>query len=153
MEVLYMFYWCKVFQTFEGNYSGLYFSNHRCALNDGSLTSFCYGQFCLPNLVYIQHNIYKCIFTVTSFCAVLSLVETSGDPPLKATDSSATATQEGSDKQYKKVLLWNLLTFLNFVPCSAIARSLNQNLLKETNFVNVCSVLSKYLWPLMAYIS
>ncbi|XP_031715357.1 dynamin-like GTPase OPA1, mitochondrial isoform X3 [Anarrhichthys ocellatus] len=30
------------------------------------------------------------------------LLETSGDPPLKATDSSTAATQEGSDKQYKK---------------------------------------------------
>ncbi|XP_078114949.1 dynamin-like GTPase OPA1, mitochondrial isoform X3 [Sander vitreus] len=30
------------------------------------------------------------------------LLETSGDPPLKATDSSAAATQDGSDKQYKK---------------------------------------------------
>ncbi|XP_019110556.1 dynamin-like GTPase OPA1, mitochondrial isoform X3 [Larimichthys crocea] len=30
------------------------------------------------------------------------LLETSGDPSLKATDSSATATQDGSDKQYKK---------------------------------------------------
>ncbi|XP_040040143.1 dynamin-like GTPase OPA1, mitochondrial isoform X3 [Gasterosteus aculeatus] len=30
------------------------------------------------------------------------LLETSGDPPLKATDSSTAAAQEGSDKQYKK---------------------------------------------------
>ncbi|XP_074524322.1 dynamin-like GTPase OPA1, mitochondrial isoform X3 [Halichoeres trimaculatus] len=30
------------------------------------------------------------------------LLETSGDPPLKATDSSAAATQDSSDKQYKK---------------------------------------------------
>ncbi|XP_039984640.1 dynamin-like 120 kDa protein, mitochondrial isoform X3 [Xiphias gladius] len=30
------------------------------------------------------------------------LLETSGDPPLKATDSSAAATQDASDKQYKK---------------------------------------------------
>ncbi|KAM8875460.1 dynamin-like GTPase OPA1, mitochondrial isoform 3-T3 [Spinachia spinachia] len=30
------------------------------------------------------------------------LLETSGDPPLKATDSSTSAAQEGSDKQYKK---------------------------------------------------
>ncbi|XP_038571619.1 dynamin-like 120 kDa protein, mitochondrial isoform X3 [Micropterus salmoides] len=30
------------------------------------------------------------------------LLETSGDPPLKTTDSSAASTQEGSDKQYKK---------------------------------------------------
>ncbi|XP_034386140.1 dynamin-like 120 kDa protein, mitochondrial isoform X3 [Cyclopterus lumpus] len=30
------------------------------------------------------------------------LLETSGDPPLKATDSSTAATQDGNDKQYKK---------------------------------------------------
>ncbi|XP_056270472.1 dynamin-like 120 kDa protein, mitochondrial isoform X4 [Pseudoliparis swirei] len=30
------------------------------------------------------------------------LLETAGDPPLKATDSSNAATQDGSDKQYKK---------------------------------------------------
>ncbi|KAM7013258.1 dynamin-like GTPase OPA1, mitochondrial isoform 3-T3 [Tautogolabrus adspersus] len=30
------------------------------------------------------------------------LLETSGDPPLKATDTSAAATQDGNDKQYKK---------------------------------------------------
>ncbi|KAF3835192.1 hypothetical protein F7725_027750, partial [Dissostichus mawsoni] len=30
------------------------------------------------------------------------LLETTGDPPLKATDSSATAKQDASDKQYKK---------------------------------------------------
>ncbi|XP_034738453.1 dynamin-like 120 kDa protein, mitochondrial isoform X5 [Etheostoma cragini] len=30
------------------------------------------------------------------------LLETSGDPPLKATDSSTAATQDSSDKQYKK---------------------------------------------------
>ncbi|XP_054458668.1 dynamin-like 120 kDa protein, mitochondrial isoform X4 [Anoplopoma fimbria] len=30
------------------------------------------------------------------------LLETSGDPPLKATDSSTAASQDGSDKQYKK---------------------------------------------------
>ncbi|XP_053177993.1 dynamin-like 120 kDa protein, mitochondrial isoform X3 [Scomber japonicus] len=30
------------------------------------------------------------------------LLETSGDPPLKATDASAAATQDASDKQYKK---------------------------------------------------
>ncbi|XP_023257133.1 dynamin-like 120 kDa protein, mitochondrial isoform X3 [Seriola lalandi dorsalis] len=30
------------------------------------------------------------------------LLETSGDPPLKATDSSAAATQDAGDKQYKK---------------------------------------------------
>lgn len=30
------------------------------------------------------------------------LIETSGDPPLKATDSSAAVGHEAGDKQYKK---------------------------------------------------
>lgn len=30
------------------------------------------------------------------------LIETSGDPPLNATDSSATVAHEAGDKQYKK---------------------------------------------------
>ncbi|XP_032383001.1 dynamin-like GTPase OPA1, mitochondrial isoform X4 [Etheostoma spectabile] len=37
-----------------------------------------------------------------TFLKSLLSFETSGDPPLKATDSSAAATQDGSDKQYKK---------------------------------------------------
>ncbi|XP_033477780.1 dynamin-like GTPase OPA1, mitochondrial isoform X4 [Epinephelus lanceolatus] len=37
-----------------------------------------------------------------TFLKSLLSSETSGDPPLKATDSSAAATQDGSDKQYKK---------------------------------------------------
>lgn len=32
----------------------------------------------------------------------MSLTETPADPSLKATDSSGAATQDGSDKQYKK---------------------------------------------------
>ncbi|XP_076007362.1 dynamin-like GTPase OPA1, mitochondrial isoform X1 [Genypterus blacodes] len=37
------------------------------------------------------------------------LLETSGDPPLSAVDPSAAATQDGSDKQYKKGLLGELV--------------------------------------------
>ncbi|XP_044057034.1 dynamin-like 120 kDa protein, mitochondrial isoform X4 [Siniperca chuatsi] len=48
----------------------------------------------LPDLDKIGEN-----FT---FLKSLLSSETSGDPPLKATDSSAAATQDGSDKQYKK---------------------------------------------------
>ncbi|XP_019110557.1 dynamin-like GTPase OPA1, mitochondrial isoform X4 [Larimichthys crocea] len=48
----------------------------------------------LPDLDKIGEN-----FT---FLKSLLSSETSGDPSLKATDSSATATQDGSDKQYKK---------------------------------------------------
>lgn len=40
---------------------------------------------------------------MTSIRVIVSpLLETSGDPPLKATDASAAATQDPSDKQYKK---------------------------------------------------
>ncbi|XP_076581908.1 dynamin-like GTPase OPA1, mitochondrial isoform X4 [Chaetodon auriga] len=48
----------------------------------------------LPDLDKIGEN-----FT---FLKSLLSSETSGDPALKATDSSAAATQDGSDKQYKK---------------------------------------------------
>ncbi|XP_071344118.1 dynamin-like GTPase OPA1, mitochondrial isoform X4 [Trachinotus anak] len=48
----------------------------------------------LPDLDKIGEN-----FT---FLKSLLSSETSGDPPLKATDSSAAATQDASDKQYKK---------------------------------------------------
>ncbi|XP_042371973.1 dynamin-like 120 kDa protein, mitochondrial isoform X4 [Plectropomus leopardus] len=48
----------------------------------------------LPDLDKIGEN-----FT---FLKSLLSSETSGDPPLKATDSSTAATQDGSDKQYKK---------------------------------------------------
>ncbi|XP_074524323.1 dynamin-like GTPase OPA1, mitochondrial isoform X4 [Halichoeres trimaculatus] len=48
----------------------------------------------LPDLDKIGEN-----FT---FIKSLLSSETSGDPPLKATDSSAAATQDSSDKQYKK---------------------------------------------------
>ncbi|XP_059196759.1 dynamin-like 120 kDa protein, mitochondrial isoform X6 [Centropristis striata] len=48
----------------------------------------------LPDLDKIGEN-----FT---FLKSLLSSETSGDPPLKATDSSTAAVQEGSDKQYKK---------------------------------------------------
>lgn len=60
-----------------------------------------------PKLVYVQLSIVKDAFSqVTLFCVVVSpLVETSGDPPLKATDSSASAAQDGGDKQYKKASL------------------------------------------------
>ncbi|XP_032382999.1 dynamin-like GTPase OPA1, mitochondrial isoform X2 [Etheostoma spectabile] len=44
-----------------------------------------------------------------TFLKSLLSFETSGDPPLKATDSSAAATQDGSDKQYKKGLLGELI--------------------------------------------
>ncbi|KAM6938274.1 dynamin-like GTPase OPA1, mitochondrial isoform 2-T2 [Lycodopsis pacificus] len=44
-----------------------------------------------------------------TFLKSLLSSETSGDPPLKATDSSTAATQEGSDKQYKKGLLGELI--------------------------------------------
>uniref|UniRef100_A0A8D3DP02 Dynamin-like GTPase OPA1, mitochondrial n=1 Tax=Scophthalmus maximus TaxID=52904 RepID=A0A8D3DP02_SCOMX len=40
---------------------------------------------------------------------LLLLLETSGDPPLKATDSSTAATQDAGDKQYKKGLLGELI--------------------------------------------
>ncbi|XP_031715356.1 dynamin-like GTPase OPA1, mitochondrial isoform X2 [Anarrhichthys ocellatus] len=55
----------------------------------------------LPDLDKIGEN-----FT---FLKSLLSSETSGDPPLKATDSSTAATQEGSDKQYKKGLLGELI--------------------------------------------
>ncbi|XP_063747605.1 dynamin-like 120 kDa protein, mitochondrial isoform X4 [Eleginops maclovinus] len=48
----------------------------------------------LPDLDKIGEN-----FT---FLKSLLSSETTGDPPLKATDSSAAASQDGSDKQYKK---------------------------------------------------
>ncbi|XP_023257134.1 dynamin-like 120 kDa protein, mitochondrial isoform X4 [Seriola lalandi dorsalis] len=48
----------------------------------------------LPDLDKIGEN-----FT---FLKSLLSTETSGDPPLKATDSSAAATQDAGDKQYKK---------------------------------------------------
>ncbi|KAM7013259.1 dynamin-like GTPase OPA1, mitochondrial isoform 4-T4 [Tautogolabrus adspersus] len=48
----------------------------------------------LPDLDKIGEN-----FT---FIKSLLSSETSGDPPLKATDTSAAATQDGNDKQYKK---------------------------------------------------
>nr|XP_040040142.1 dynamin-like 120 kDa protein, mitochondrial isoform X2 [Gasterosteus aculeatus aculeatus] len=44
-----------------------------------------------------------------TFLKSLLSSETSGDPPLKATDSSTAAAQEGSDKQYKKGLLGELV--------------------------------------------
>ncbi|KAM8875459.1 dynamin-like GTPase OPA1, mitochondrial isoform 2-T2 [Spinachia spinachia] len=44
-----------------------------------------------------------------TFLKSLLSSETSGDPPLKATDSSTSAAQEGSDKQYKKDLLGELV--------------------------------------------
>ncbi|XP_074524321.1 dynamin-like GTPase OPA1, mitochondrial isoform X2 [Halichoeres trimaculatus] len=55
----------------------------------------------LPDLDKIGEN-----FT---FIKSLLSSETSGDPPLKATDSSAAATQDSSDKQYKKGLLGELI--------------------------------------------
>ncbi|XP_034437856.1 dynamin-like 120 kDa protein, mitochondrial isoform X4 [Hippoglossus hippoglossus] len=48
----------------------------------------------LPDLDKIRENF--------SFLKSLLTSETSGDPPLKATDSSAAAPQDPSDKQYKK---------------------------------------------------
>ncbi|XP_062279939.1 dynamin-like 120 kDa protein, mitochondrial isoform X4 [Scomber scombrus] len=48
----------------------------------------------LPDLDKIGENF--------SFLKSLLSSETSGDPPLKATDASAAATQDASDKQYKK---------------------------------------------------
>lgn len=42
------------------------------------------------------------------------LVETSGNPALKATDSSTGASHDASDKQHKKASLWNLLPLLRF---------------------------------------
>lgn len=49
------------------------------------------------------------------------MIETTGDPSLKATDSSAGAMQDGSDKHHKKVCLLNLVTPLRFtffaLPC------------------------------------
>ncbi|XP_034738451.1 dynamin-like 120 kDa protein, mitochondrial isoform X4 [Etheostoma cragini] len=44
-----------------------------------------------------------------TFLKSLLSFETSGDPPLKATDSSTAATQDSSDKQYKKGLLGELI--------------------------------------------
>ncbi|XP_034386139.1 dynamin-like 120 kDa protein, mitochondrial isoform X2 [Cyclopterus lumpus] len=44
-----------------------------------------------------------------TFLKSLLSSETSGDPPLKATDSSTAATQDGNDKQYKKGLLGELI--------------------------------------------
>ncbi|XP_034073638.1 dynamin-like 120 kDa protein, mitochondrial isoform X3 [Gymnodraco acuticeps] len=44
-----------------------------------------------------------------SFLKSLLSSETTGDPPLKATDSSAAAKQDASDKQYKKGLLGELI--------------------------------------------
>nr|XP_019936493.1 PREDICTED: dynamin-like 120 kDa protein, mitochondrial isoform X2 [Paralichthys olivaceus] len=55
----------------------------------------------LPDLDKIGEN-----FT---FLKSLLTSETSGDPPLKATDSSSAATQDPSDKQYKKGLLGELI--------------------------------------------
>ncbi|XP_029356564.1 dynamin-like GTPase OPA1, mitochondrial isoform X5 [Echeneis naucrates] len=55
----------------------------------------------LPDLDKIGEN-----FT---FLKSLLSSETSGDPPLKATDSSAAASQDASDRQYKKGLLGELI--------------------------------------------
>ncbi|XP_034437854.1 dynamin-like 120 kDa protein, mitochondrial isoform X2 [Hippoglossus hippoglossus] len=55
----------------------------------------------LPDLDKIRENF--------SFLKSLLTSETSGDPPLKATDSSAAAPQDPSDKQYKKGLLGELI--------------------------------------------
>ncbi|XP_063747607.1 dynamin-like 120 kDa protein, mitochondrial isoform X6 [Eleginops maclovinus] len=55
----------------------------------------------LPDLDKIGEN-----FT---FLKSLLSSETTGDPPLKATDSSAAASQDGSDKQYKKLKYQRML--------------------------------------------
>ncbi|XP_062251188.1 dynamin-like 120 kDa protein, mitochondrial isoform X2 [Platichthys flesus] len=55
----------------------------------------------LPDLDKIGENF--------AFLKSLLTSETSGDPPLKATDSSSAAAQDPSDKQYKKGLLGELI--------------------------------------------
>lgn len=62
-------------------------------------------------MLYIIAFCHLSIFIFTSnlfLCCCVSLVETTGDPPLKATDSSAAAKQDASDKQYKKASFLNL---------------------------------------------
>lgn len=48
------------------------------------------------------------------YSVISPLIETTGDPSLKATDSSAGVMQDGSDKHHKKVRLSNLVTCLTF---------------------------------------
>lgn len=57
------------------------------------------GSFLVP--LYYTFYAQKILI----LCLLSPLLETSGDSSLKATDSSISATQDGSDKQYKKVRL------------------------------------------------
>uniref|UniRef100_A0AAQ5ZPJ4 Dynamin-like GTPase OPA1, mitochondrial n=1 Tax=Amphiprion ocellaris TaxID=80972 RepID=A0AAQ5ZPJ4_AMPOC len=60
--------------------------------------------------LYSACNSLDAFSLVTLYQVVLSpLVETSGDPQLKATDSSAAAAHDASDKQYKKLKYQRML--------------------------------------------
>uniref|UniRef100_A0A672HWI1 Dynamin-like GTPase OPA1, mitochondrial n=1 Tax=Salarias fasciatus TaxID=181472 RepID=A0A672HWI1_SALFA len=67
------------------------------------------------NFTFLKSLLSPAFFTGVSLgsevkgASGLHLLETSGDPPLKATDSSSAASHDASDKQYKKGLLGELI--------------------------------------------
>lgn len=86
-------YQIKIFQTFI-IYSSLFPPGFNLYDDYLSLTSGINVSLSLFVFSSHFHNAIMCVFY---------LVETSVDPSLKATDSSAAAMQDGSDKHYKKV--------------------------------------------------
>lgn len=50
----------------------------------------------LQSCMYIKKYLYL-------YSVIFPLIDTTGDPSLKATDSSAGVMQDGSDKHHKKV--------------------------------------------------
>lgn len=91
------FYWCIFSQTFESfNLFFLLISCFKCWL--------CKLWLQLSNPVANYFYLYSLLSPLT---------ETTADPSLKATDSSAGVMQDGSDKHHKKVRLLDLLTCLS----------------------------------------
>lgn len=80
------------------------------------------------------------------------LTETTVDPSLKATDSSAGVMQDGSDKHHKKVRLLDLLTCLSFTS-SALPRCVLTQL-QSTGYLSLYHGFKWYklldlLWTLL----
>lgn len=130
------FYWCIFFQTFES--FNLFFP----------VISFFKCWIC--KLWLQRSNPVASYFYLYS--VISPLTETTGDPSLKATDSSAGVMQDGSDKHHKKVRLLDLVASLSFTS-SALPRCVLTQL-QSTGYLSLYHGFKWYklldsLWTLL----
>lgn len=113
---------CRIFQTNFNHFCSFLITRFKCRL--------------LKLWLQLYNPVAKySLWQVTVICVTSPLIETTGDPSMKATDSSGGAMQDASDKHHKKVHLLDLVACVSFILRSLPRRVLTQ--LQSAGFLSL----------------